>query len=159
MQYNKLLQEVIEEAKAIRIPVSNNIDPTVLINNRAKGRFGQCKRRPTGFQIELSVFLEQADTHKIKETLAHEVLHTCKDCFNHQSMWQYHAAKMNQKYGYNISRTNSCANMGVVVQKERNYVLKCQTCGNEIIRQRASKVTQHPEKFRCGRCHGKLVLI
>jgi len=38
MKYNRLLQEVILEAKHLNIPISQNIDPNVIINTRAKRR-------------------------------------------------------------------------------------------------------------------------
>ena len=43
-KYNDLLKEVINEATALNIPISNNINPNITINTRAKGRFGQCKK-------------------------------------------------------------------------------------------------------------------
>ena len=159
-RYDKLLQEVINEAKQINIPISSNIDSNVLINTRAKGRFGQCKRRNGKFIIELSIVFEQAEDCMAKQTLAHEVLHTCKDCFNHQTLWKSYASKMNRAYGYNITRTNSVANIGVsdpIIKKARNYTIQCQRCNKEFYRERVSNLIKHPERYRC-KCGGTLVV-
>ena len=42
LHVDALLQEVIAQAKAIHIPVSEAIQPHVRINHRATGRFGAC---------------------------------------------------------------------------------------------------------------------
>lgn len=158
MDYNKLLQEVITEARKANIPVSNNINPIISINTRAKCRLGLCKRNGDSFDIEISAFLEQAGENAIKQILAHEILHTCPNCMNHGRTWKYYAMKMNMDYGYDIERTDSCANLGIVSPKERNYVIQCQKCGREEIRERASKVTKNIDKYRC-KCGGKLILL
>ena len=77
-RYNKLLQEVILEAKRLNIPISQNIDPNVIINTRAK-RFGRCSRKSDKFIIELSSIFEKAEDKMAKQTLAHEICHTCPD--------------------------------------------------------------------------------
>jgi len=157
MNYNKLLQEVIAEAKRINIPISNNILPEVKVNTRAKNRFGCCKKKGNSFQIEIASFMNQAKEIDIRETLAHEILHTCKDCFNHQLQWQAWAYKMNREYGYSINTVGDAVAMGIAIPMKRNYVLVCQKCNNEIVKERMCKVVKHPEKFHC-RCGGRLVL-
>ena len=92
-RYNKLLQEVILEAKQLNIPISQNIDPNVIINTRAK-RFGKCSRKDDKFLIELSSVFDQAEDKMAKQTLVHEVLHTCPDCMNHQALWKSHVSKV-----------------------------------------------------------------
>ena len=50
-----LLQIVIDEARALGIPVSGGILPQVVINTRAKTRFGRCAVLPNGScRIELA---------------------------------------------------------------------------------------------------------
>lgn len=158
MNYDKLLQEVITEAKQINIPISDFINTEIKINTRAKGRLGQCKKRQLkGFDIEIASFIEQTNIKNIKEILAHEVLHTCPNCFNHQLQWQIYANKMNKEYGYNIKRTGNAVAMGIIIPRQRNYVLICQKCDYEIVMERMCKTVKHPEKFRC-LCGGRLVL-
>ena len=74
-----LLQKVIAQAKALNIPVSEHINPSVRINKRATGRFGACfaNKRNGTFLIEISDVLLTAHPKACCQTLAHEVLHTC----------------------------------------------------------------------------------
>ena len=156
-KYNNLLKEVIAEATNINIPISINIVPDIIINTRAKGRFGQCKKHNGQYLIEISQHLIEAEDKYIREVLAHEVLHTCPNCMNHGRQWKYHAMRMNYKYGYEISRTNSCENLGITDPQieQANYVITCNNCGRKTYKQRTSKVIKNPEKYRC-KCGGKL---
>lgn len=38
------------------------------------------------------------------------------------------------------------------------YRITCTSCGSRAYRQRASRLIQRPEEFRCGRCGGKLMV-
>ena len=55
------------------------------INTRAKQRFGQCRKEPDGFSININVNLlnEEVPLSSLKETLYHEIIHTLPNCFNH----------------------------------------------------------------------------
>ena len=158
MKYNRLLQEVILEAKQLNIPISQNIDPNVIINTRAK-RFGQCKRRGDKFLIELSSIFDKAEDKMVKQTLAHEILHTCPDCLNHQAKWKSHVSKMNRAYGYKIERTNSCENIGVTreISKNAKYTIECQKCHTKVYKDRISGIIRNPENYHC-KCGGGLVV-
>ena len=158
MRYNRLLQEVIQEAKRLNIPISQNIDPNVIINTRAK-RFGRCSRKADKFLIELSSIFDQAEDKMAKQTLAHEVLHTCPNCMDHQVQWKSYVSKMNGAYGYNISRTNSCENIGVTreISKNAKYVIECQKCHTKVYKDRISGVIRNPEKYHC-KCGGRLTV-
>ena len=94
-----LLQEVIQEARALKIPVSSTIEKNVIVNGRPKKRFGCCRKSRNGFEIEVSRFLldEAGCSEKIvKGVLAHEVLHTCRDCYEHGMLWKSYAGQMNK---------------------------------------------------------------
>ena len=152
-----LLQEVIAEARALSIPVSEHILPHVKINKRAVGRFGACfANRKTGtFQIEISDVLLEAPA-ACRQTLAHEVLHTCYGCQNHKKRWHRYADMMNSAYGYEISRTNTAEKLGVQSKRVAKYIVACSDCGAEIPRTRKSRVVSHPEEYRCAKCGGHL---
>lgn len=151
---NKLLQEVIAEAKAARIPIAENIMPRVKINSRAK-RFGQCKNIGGRFEIEVTKRLLFAEENVCKEVLAHEILHTCKGCMNHGNSWKRYAGIMNNTYGYNIARTASCDSLGMKPIKA-NYIVKCKGCGAETTRIKMSKLITHTGVYRCSKCKSKL---
>jgi len=159
MNINNLLQETISEAQKINIPIAKNINPNVAINNRAKGRFGRCKRTSGKYNIELSAFLLQAQEESVKEVLAHEVLHICPECLNHGKTWKRYAEMMNNRYGYSIARTNTCDNLGIKSPKQKNYIIECQGCRAKITRERKSKLIENVNNYKCGKCGGKLLLI
>ena len=94
-----------------------------------------------------------------KQTLAHEILHTCPDCLNHQTQWKSHVNKMNRAYGYKIERTNSCQNIGVErdISKNAKYIIECQKCHTKGYKDRISGVIRNPEKYHC-KCGGRLAV-
>ena len=59
--FDLLLSDVIRQAKEIGIPVGANIRPHVIVNTRAKKRYGCCIKRGFGFTIELSSMLADVD--------------------------------------------------------------------------------------------------
>ncbi len=154
---DRLLAEVTAEARAAGIPVSASIDPRVRINRRATTRFGCCILQNGRFIIELSERLLDAPEAACRETLAHELLHTCRGCRNHGARWKDYAARMNERYGYTVARTASCEALGVADTRQLRYWLRCEQCGARIGRSRRSALIRQPERYRC-RCGGRLVL-
>jgi len=150
---DRLLARVIGEARALGIPVSRRIRAQVAVNGRAVGRFGQCRKTPFGYEIELSERLLAAPERACRQILAHEVLHTCPGCANHGPRWKDYAARMNAAYGYEIRRTGDCAELGVPDLRAARYAVRCTRCGAVLTRQRRSSLIAHPERYRC-RCGG-----
>ena len=168
-EINQLLKDVIREAEAVRIPLGK-IKRNVRVNARAKRRFGCCRSVQNAFgvrqfEIELSQKVLACEDKKIKEILAHELLHTCSGCQNHGKKWKIYATTMNHAYGYAITTTTSDAAMGLPETEARyrresyRYILQCQGCGAMIRRKRASRLTQYPQRYRCAKCGGKLKII
>lgn len=154
-----LLQTVIAEAKALEIPVAPGILPKVLINTRAKTRFGRCIVSSEGScQIELAERVLAAGERACKTVLAHEVLHSCRGCRNHQARWKGYAERMNAAYGYDIRRTHSPEALGILNDKPCRYRLQCQRCEAVLTRMKKSPLVQHPERYRC-RCGGALIRL
>ena len=154
--FDALLARVVEQVRAIGIPCSKTIIPQVLVNRRAVSRFGCGRYLPDGrCLIELTDRLLEAEERACMQTLAHEVLHTCRGCRNHGKRWQSYAARMNEAYGYSIARTGTCAELGVPDARPARYVLVCRSCGHTFSRTRASSLVLHPERYRC-RCGGGL---
>ncbi len=158
--FDLLLSDVIRQAKEIGIPVGANIRPHVIVNTRAKKRYGCCIKRGFGFTIELSSMLADVDERLCRQTIAHEVLHTCFGCYNHQSRWKSYAARMRAAYGYDIKRTETPFNLGIdekTAKKAVRYIITCGKCGAVIERTRASRLVKQPQSYRC-RCGGKLTV-
>lgn len=164
-QLNQLLQQVIDEASALGIPVSRHISPSLHINKRTKARFGGCKK-VKGFvhctyQIEISKVLLEAEAPVIKEILAHEILHSCPSSMNHGLAWKRYCQKMEDAYGYRLERTSSYEKLGITDPrgaKNYRYMIECKKCGQRIFRQRKSTLSEETNKYRC-RCGGKLVCV
>lgn len=164
---NTLLQEVIQEARALKIPVSSSIEKNVAVNGRPKKRFGCCRKKPDRFTIEISRFLLEAEgcgEKQIRGVLAHEILHTCPGCYEHGALWKSYAAQMNAAYGYKIKRVNTFAEMGMPEREEElagkrqiRYIIQCKKCGRQYPRQRFTCVMQKIDAYRC-QCGGKLEL-
>lgn len=156
----KLVQECQEELKEL------GIKPGPIcawrINSRAKTRWGQCRRNPDGtFEIEIANQLlqdERISDKACKETILHEMLHTCPGCMKHTGRWKQYATVMNHYYGYHIKRATLGKEKGVenheVVRLPVKYVFICEGCGAIIQRKRESKFTKHYRQYRCGRCGG-----
>lgn len=150
-----LLKKVIEQARALRIPVSGNIDPHVRVNSRAVARFGCCRYEGGRQAIEIALRIAEGPEESCRETLAHEVLHTCWGCRDHGKRWRGYAQRMNLAYGYHIARTSTNEKMGVREERSYKYLLRCENCGAELGRFRASALTREPDRYRC-RCGGRL---
>ena len=158
MDIDALLAEVIAQAKAIKIPVSDKIAPNIKINTRAKTRFGCCKKTAHGYTVELCERVLQAGETACREIIAHELLHTCYNCLNHGKNWHKYADKMNKAYGYSIKSTHKSEELGVESDYNAKYVLICQSCGAEIKRMKMSRLIKYYRSYRC-KCGGELKLI
>ena len=135
----------------------------IVVNTRAKKRYGQCRRRNGGYEINISAVLldDRVPDVTLRPTVMHELLHTCQGCMNHGAVWKGLAAKVNQTYGYNVKRASSAEERGIAdVVKENNqpkYVFVCENCGMEIHRYRKSNFTRNYTRYRCGKCKGHLI--
>lgn len=155
---DQLLAQVIAQARALCIPVSPRIDPNVVINTRARTRFGCCRIRLGRHTIEVSSSLLDASETAVCQVLAHEILHTCPGCANHGQGWQRWASLMSARFGYDIHRTDSHEALGLADTRPVRYLVVCARCGNQIPRMKRSSLVAHPERYRC-KCGGSLYVI
>ena len=156
-RFDELLAQAVAQARSLGIPVSDRIDPHVKINRRAVTRFGCCVRQRDGsFTIELTHRLLEGTDRACLQTLAHEILHTCPGCRNHGALWRSYSGQMNAAFGYAISRTGTCGELGVPDTRPARHLVVCTRCGQEFPRVKASPLVLHPERYRC-RCGGTLI--
>ena len=145
------------ELRALGIPLSRRILPRVKVNTRARRRLGCCYARPDGtFEIEVSARLRE-DPAALRQTLAHELLHTCRGCRNHGETWKAYAARVNQALGMDIARLAPAGEEEPARLRvdQPKYLLRCTACGKLIPRSRLSKAVKQPWRYRCP-CGGKL---
>lgn len=156
--FGLLQQECLDEVRNVGIKTG-----TVRaweINTRARKRWGHCKKEIDGtFTIQIAKQLLEDDriTEKsCKETMIHELLHTCSGCMNHQAKWKSYAQLMNDTYGYNIKRATSASEKGVEEEKTKpmkvKYMFVCSGCGAQIYRKRKSRFTRYYRQYICTRC-------
>lgn len=149
--------ECKRELDALNIRYGNVVE--FRVNSRVKSRWGRCSSIIGGFVIEVSERLlhDEVPMESLKNTIIHELLHTCKGCQNHGTTWKRLADKVNRAYGYNIKRTTSASEKGVQ-EEERVIKVKhrfaCSSCGQIIERERESKFTKNYDRYRCGCCGG-----
>lgn len=153
----KLMKECLAECDKANIPYGDIVD--VVINTRAKKRWGRCSKKPYGFVIEVNQQLldDKITDVSTKTTIIHEIIHTCPGCMNHGEKWKKWADVMNKKYGYNITRTTSAEDKGIErTIEDYKYTITCAKCGCTSYYMRKSRVVEHitsgGKRCRCGAC-------
>lgn len=134
------------------------------VNSRATGRLGQCRavrgrNRHFRIQITSALLSESIPLDELKNTVYHELLHTCPGCMNHGEEWRRLAGIVNLAYGMNISRCASKDEESVKIMRERRiatarYKTECLGCGNICVNQRECGFTRNPERYLCAKCGG-----
>ena len=165
---NKLLAEVLEDFDALDIKYGKIVEITP--NSRAQSRWGQCRKRPDGYYININTALlaDNLSDQGAKETIAHEVCHTIKGCMNHGATWK-HYAQLLSVFGYNIKRTNSAADKGITTEqhiatKKYKYEVRCEKCGTSSFYVTKSKAvtaiaTQKYHGYACGKCRSQKLKV
>nr|DAV02886.1 MAG TPA: Protein of unknown function DUF45 [Bacteriophage sp.] len=102
LNLNKILEEVIEDATKADIPISKKINRQIIIDYNIEQRAGICYRNLDTYEIHLSYKTTRGKEKSIKDVVAHEVMHTCFCCMDHNFFWKHYSQIMNEKYGYNI---------------------------------------------------------
>lgn len=136
------------------------------VNTRAKCRLGQC-RIVAGdlFDINISeaVLKDDIDNQIALDVIMHELLHTVKGCFNHGAKWKKYAEYINWKLPqYNMRRVATKSDTALVIERKEpvyKFILRCTKCGQEIKRQKETKVVINYKRYRCGKCGGGLERI
>lgn len=155
MDKNILLQniykDVLTDFDNLKIPYAKEVP--IVINSRAKRRQGCCKKKDGKFIIEISEFVLDYPVNEIKNVVAHEIIHTCYGCFNHQKRFKAYGEKL-KALGYSVTTTYK-GEEKTPAELDARYMVVCQDCGEVIYRIKRSPLIIHPEKYRCARCRGK----
>ena len=137
-----------------RLRIRYAADITFAVNTRAKRRLGVCKKTGDRYRIEIAASLldERASETLLKETLLHELLHTCYGCMKHTGRWKALADRVNAAYGYHITRAAEEDVLPEALTEQPRYRVTCPHCGAVYERFKRSQFIQHPERYRCGKC-------
>ena len=162
----KNADECMRELNSLGIRYANSIE--FIVNVRAKKRWGQCRRKPDGtyvISINVELLKEKNDLRGLRDTIIHEILHTCEGCMNHGKKWKRYAERVNKAFGYNISRCASAAEKGVhrdenlEVKNIDKYAIRCECCGRTHYSSKLTKTIKHPERYYCGFCGGRMARV
>ena len=104
INFNSLLNEVINDAIKIGFPIPKSLDRKIYFDEERYDRVGACYRYPypEKYEIHLSKTVAKAKINEIKNIIAHEVLHTNFLTMNHGDIWSVYCNLMNTKLKYNI---------------------------------------------------------
>ena len=162
--FEQMIKESLSEVMAVGLK-PGKIEKWV-INRRAKSRWGLCKKIGINtFEIQIAERLleDEVSDMACKDTIVHEILHTCRGCHGHTGLWKTYADLMNRTYGYSIKRTTSSLEKGLeeLPTKEMaiKYVFRCKNCGAMLYRKKKSRFTEHYKYYGCGRCGAKRAFV
>ena len=157
--------------KCLDILDSVGIEPGIItevkVNRRLSRSLGICRRYKNYFgdfifKIEINpVLLEDGVTQEqFENTMLHELLHTVGGCFSHTGKWLELATKVNQEFGYHISRETECGYAAERLEKRNpvKYICACEKCGVEWKYKRWGKVCENPERYTHTGCGGHLYM-
>lgn len=167
----EVYRECIDEMNAIEIPFGRIVEITV--NYRAKKRWGQCCQSydvyGECFKININADLCHPDANYrgLKETVIHEIIHTCPDCMCHTGEWKRLADLVNDCYGYHIKRCSTSEDKGMgdfykanprpVKKIEYKYEFTCKGCGHMVRLKKKTKFAEYYYLYSCGWCGGKFI--
>lgn len=153
-----ILKQIILEIESLDIAVGK-INPSVKFTSN-KTTLGTCKKlNNSDFDFEIRITKLISNETSLKNTIAHEVLHTVEGCFNHGKKWKAMAEKVNSKYGYNITRLGDVSE----TISTPKYLVVCKNCGMEYRYFKKGKViklleSKSRDKVSCGKCKGELIV-
>lgn len=160
------LKQAIKEVENILDSLNIEYGPIddVVINDRAKSRWGLCRynSKRKDFTIEINTELLFSDYDALMNTLIHEFLHAHISRFHdgHRGKWKTYATLVNIRYPqYNIKRCTSAEEKGLSdyhIKHRREsykYIIVCDGCGNvDKYKRKSSIVTSilaNPKHSNC----------
>lgn len=137
---DKLFQESLADIKTIGIPVGNIVK--INVSNMKKNTWAYCYKIPTmdgnnpnyGIDVSPRLVMDDVSDQSLKDTIAHEILHTCKGCWKHQGQWKRYANIVNNFYKgkYHIQTRESPFDKGISLDESYRYVIRCNKCSKEV---------------------------
>lgn len=155
-----IFQQLIEEFLRAGIPLDRSCIQEELHFSNTLTSLGKCKKTGDLYTIYLSRHAMQ-DDNQIKNTLAHELIHTLPSCMNHGKRFHYYGNLLEKKLGISIAskaskQESEKSGIQQAYQDKAKYKVVCSDCGYTIYRQKKSALISSPHKYRCGKCRGKL---
>lgn len=160
--HNKLFttyHECINMVRACGIDTGDIID--VSVNYRLTRALGRCIRdnRSGTYRIEIQsgLLADNVDIQALRDTMTHEILHTCYGALNHGPEWQRLArVVMDAHPEYTVTRLTNPTRYGYTAPEALTlyrHKYTCIECGAYWYRKRALKGGH--ERYHCS-CGGRL---
>jgi predicted SprT family Zn-dependent metalloprotease len=158
-EVDRLLYCGINDLEAINLPVSEYIYENLHIDDKTS-RFGTCMTRSKYSRISVSRVL--LGLEGLRNTIYHELIHTCRGAKGHDAVWVRYAKVASNAYDVGeIKRTSDHDEKGISDDAiKHNYKIVCKECGYKGYRQKLTsalkEITTGSDAYRCNRCKGKL---
>lgn len=155
-----IMDEIRNNMKKLGIQCSDRITEIKFTNQRKT--WGRCYRTQgwgmTTYRITLSDMLGKVGVNKnaLESVMAHEILHTCPNCWQHKGEFARLAKILKKEYGYKIEEHNY-QGLGIPekVYNDEPYVIKCSECGHIYSYNRKQKWFKLLQVCGCGNCKNK----
>lgn len=153
---NTMLKENFDIPKA-------KINSQLQFNARTTA-LGLCKKHGDMYSIYLSKHILDGDKNIIRDTLAHELIHTIDGCMNHKTKFKENCKKANSLFGWGVTtkaNKEEGINSGITQARAKaaKYVIICPKCKATWYRQRACNLSKYPWRYLCKKCMCNLELI
>lgn len=123
---------------------------TIGFSTRMERSAGICYRKKGKYLIRISKKFADKFPTDVMDVVTHELIHTLKGCMNHgEGTFKRVANHLNRTYETNVT---VCHDKKIIENEEYKYLVKCTGCGQEIRRNRLSKVVKYADRYRCGIC-------
>ncbi len=160
MDPQRIFESLIADFMGAGIPLDpKSIDPILHYSN-AVTKLGSCQKKDGIYHISLSRHAMR-DRDQIRNTLAHELVHTLPRCMNHGKTFHKYGAMVEARLGISIDSKATkgeaeAAGIKDAYRSRANYKIVCQGCHSEIYRLKRSPLIDHPSRYRCSKCGGNL---
>lgn len=170
---NEILKDIFYELKdifhSLKIPARFNMIYSVKFDKRVCTKLGCCKIRAHSINIVMSTICLALGKEEIRNTLAHEILHTIEGCDNHDERFHHYANILNNSMnGLKIVPRVEFRNIIKVLGEDMRklhytpykYIAKCAKCGEILMYfSKKTEIVKYPELFNCNACGGDLKII
>lgn len=156
-----IMNEIRNNMKKLGIQCSERITEIKFTNQRKS--WGRCYKIIDGwttprYRITLSDMLKRTgvDIWSLKSVLAHEILHTCPNCWCHTGEFARLAKILKEEYGYGIEESSyKDLKIPEEIYRDEKYVIKCSECGQLYSYNKRKKWFSRLNECGCGTCKKK----
>ena len=161
------LGDIREEVERVRsILIREGYKPgsvrSIAFNPRLTRTCGRTRRLNGTFEMDFSVnFFKKGREASIRDTIAHEVVHTVPGCFNHGSRFKEVGTCL-EKHGYHVERLCKDDEYAKFVSRKEasgmTYHVVCESCGwDGTRRKKLSKILkgimqEDQRRYSCPKC-------